>query len=92
MTDVFLPTSATPAQFQNLSTNFNPDVPITVNYTDPEVTAVFDELKTMNDDQMFQDGILGMDKAGTDALFASGHAGMIMGHSLTPAAFGTGGK
>ena len=43
------------------------------------------ELKAMYDDQMFQDGILGMDKAATDALFASGNAGMIMGHSLTPA-------
>ena len=85
LVDVFLPTSATPDQFQNLSTNFNPAVEITASYTDPEVTAVFDELKAMYDDQMFQDGILGMDKAGTDALFASGHAGMIMGHSLTPA-------
>ena len=85
LVDVFLPTSASPEQFRNLSTNFNPAVEVTASYTDPEVTAVFDQLKTMYDADMFQDGILGMDKAATDALFASGNAGMIMGHSLTPA-------
>jgi raffinose/stachyose/melibiose transport system substrate-binding protein len=85
LVDVFLPTSASPEQFRNYATNFNPAVEITASYTDPEFTAVFDRLKQMYDDQMFQDGILGMDKAATDALFASGNAGMIMGHSLTPA-------
>ena len=84
LVDVFLPTSASPEQFLNYSTNFNPAVDITANYVDPEFTAVFDQLKAMYDDQMFQDGLLGMDKAATDALFASGNAGMIMGHTLTP--------
>ena len=86
LVDVFLPTSASPEQFRNLSTNFNPAVGGHGElHLDPEVTAVFDQLKTMYDADMFQDGILGMDKAATDALFASGNAGMIMGHSLTPA-------
>lgn len=88
LVDVFLPTTTTPEQFWNLATNFNPAVEITTNYSDPEFTAVLDHLKTMYDDQVFQDGILGMDKASTDALFASGNAGMIMGHSLTPVGLG----
>jgi ABC-type glycerol-3-phosphate transport system substrate-binding protein len=85
MVDVFLPTSASAEQFRNFATNFNPAVEVTTSYTDPEFTAVFDQLSSMFDDGMFQDGLLGMDKAATDALFASGNAGMIMGHSLTPA-------
>ena len=84
MTDAFLPTSATAAQFENYATNFNPKVPITVNYADQPFAATFDRLKQMNDDKMFQDGVLGMNNASTQALYASGKAGMIMGHALTP--------
>lgn len=86
MTDVFLPTSATPDQFKNYATNFNPSVPISASYADPEFAATFDRLKQMYDDKMFQDGVLGMNNASTQALFASGKAGMIMGHALTPSA------
>ena len=84
MTDAFLPTSATTDQFNNYITNFNPNVPITVSYADPEFAATFDRLKEMYNDKMFQDGVLGMNNAATQALFASGKAGMIMGHALTP--------
>ncbi len=84
MTDAFLPTSATPEQFNNYATNFNASVPITAKYVDPEFAATFDRIKQMNDDKMFQDGVLGMNNASTQALFASGKAGMIMGHALTP--------
>lgn len=86
LVDVFLPTSATPDAYTNYLTSFSPAVDVTAKYSDPEFTAVFDRLKTMYDDQMFQDGILGMNNASTQALFASGKAGMIMGHALTPSA------
>lgn len=84
MTDAFLPTSATPDQVKNYTTNFNPKVPVTASYADPEFAATFDRLKQMYNDKMFQDGVLGMNNASTQALFASGKAGMIMGHALTP--------
>lgn len=84
MTDAFLSTSATPEQFNNYATNFNANVPITTSYADPEFAATFDRIKQMYDDNMFQDGVLGMNNASTQALFASGKAGMIMGHALTP--------
>lgn len=89
MTDAFLPTSATPAQFENYATNFNPNVPITVDYADQPFAATFDRLKQMYDDKMFQDGVLGMNNASTQALYASGKADMIMGHALTPNALDT---
>jgi raffinose/stachyose/melibiose transport system substrate-binding protein len=89
MVDAFLPTSATPAEYQNYLTNFNPKVPVTTSYADPEFAAVFNRLKVMYDEKMFQDGVIGMNNASTQALFASGKAGMIMGHALTPDALDT---
>ncbi|MBO4205192.1 ABC transporter substrate-binding protein [Micromonospora echinofusca] len=82
--DSLLPTSATSEQLTNFVSNFNSKVPVTVDYTDPSFTAVLDRLKEMYDNKVFQDGTLGMDSPTTNALFASGKAGMLMGHDLSP--------
>lgn len=82
--DSLLPTSAPAAQLTNLITNYNANVPVTTNYTDPAFTKVLDRLKEMYDGKVFQDGTLGMDSPTTNAFFAAGKSCMLMGHNLTP--------
>ncbi len=86
MLDNMLASSATPEELTNYTTSFDPKVKVTASYTDPAFTNTLDRLKQMYDDKIFQDGVLGMDGAAGLALFASGKAGMMMGHNLTPAA------
>ncbi|MBN9619203.1 MAG: extracellular solute-binding protein, partial [Actinobacteria bacterium] len=81
--DSLLPTSASPTQLTNYTTNYQASVPVTAQYTDPAFTAVLERLKQMYDDKVFQDGVLGMDQTADLALFAAGKAGMVMGHNLT---------
>jgi raffinose/stachyose/melibiose transport system substrate-binding protein len=86
MLDNLLATSAPAAKLTNFVTNFDPKVPVTVSYTDKTFLAALQRLKDMYDAKFFQNGVLGMDQNAGLALFASGMAGMMMGHNLTPAA------
>ena len=84
--DNLLASAASPSKLANLTTNFDPKVAITTKYADPSVANTLLRIKAMYDSKVFQDGVLGMDQNAALALFASGRAGMMMGHNLTPAA------
>lgn len=83
--DNMLATSTTPDELTNYVTSFAPDVEVTMSYTDKPFQEALLRIKQMYDDQIFQDGVLGMDQDAALALFAAGKAGMMMGHNQTPA-------
>ncbi len=90
MADALFPTSATPDQFQNYATSYNPKVTATEKYTDAPFTKVLQQLSDWQTHGVFQAGFLGQDLTTTQAQFEQGRTGMFLGANVSVAALNKG--
>jgi len=79
MIDSYLNTSATPAQYDDYLTSWEPTKPVTLPYTAAPFVNALDTIQAMGKAGVFQTGFLGVTLlAQADALFVSGKAGMLL--------------
>ena len=81
MLDSYLDTAATPAQYENYLTSWQPSVPVSVQYDtsgSPFLKAL-GAIATMGKDGMFEPGYLGISQVPqSEALFVEGRAGLLL--------------
>ena len=79
MIDTYLNTLATPAQYANYLTSWQPGVSLTAPYTAGPFLKALDAIQDMSKANVFAPGSLGLTQgAESEALFTSGTAGMLL--------------
>lgn len=79
MIDTYLNTLATPAQYQNYLTSWEPGVQLTAPYTSGPYLGALKAIQAMSKDGIFAPGYLGLTQgAESEALFTSGTAGLLL--------------
>ena len=86
MVDSYLDTSATPAQYDDYLTSWEPNKPVTLPFTAaPLVKTLWDAIQAMGKAGVFQTGFLGVTAlAQSEALFVSGKTGMLLDGEWAP--------
>jgi raffinose/stachyose/melibiose transport system substrate-binding protein len=79
MVDSYLNTSATPAQYQDYLTSWEPSAPVKLSYTAAPFVRALEAIDDMGKAGVFQTGYLGVtDATQSEALFVQGKAGMLL--------------
>lgn len=85
MIDSFLQTSASPSEYANYLSSWQPSVPISAKYIDPSFVAALSQVQAMGKANVFQDGYLGQKVTQSESLFLQGKAGMLLDGNYTVA-------
>jgi raffinose/stachyose/melibiose transport system substrate-binding protein len=86
LVDSYLNTSATPAQYEDYLTSWEPNMSVTLPYTAAPFVNALEAIQAMGKAGVFQTGYLGVTLAAqTEALFVQGKAGLLLDGEWTPA-------
>lgn len=89
--DSMIPSGVSPSQFENLLTNFKPNVTPTITYTSPAFVRVLTAIDDLYKDQILVPNVLNLSDTAEPAEFAAGQAAMALSGTWGPGEFASDG-